>query len=53
MFSTEGGLQLQNNKTIELQGAFGISSWCFVKEKLYAWDYKTQKLLIYNAVSLS
>ena len=48
-FTTTGGRLQRDRQLIPRDDRLDIYRWCFVEGTLFAWDYKSKELLLFNA----
>ena len=48
-FTTTGGRLQRDSQLIPRDDRLDIFRWCFVDETLFAWDWKSKELLLFNA----
>ena len=48
-FTTTDGRLQRDRQLIPRDDRLGILSWCFVEGTLFAWDFKSKELLLFNA----
>lgn len=49
-FTTIGGRLQRDRQLLPRDDRLGISRWCFMDKTLYAWDWKSKDLLVYNSI---